>query len=454
MGVTKEVQNPKTGGVIRLAVMIGLAIILGGVITGSFSSRLLTTRPVLRQQIAAIAEKWKFTATGPITGALALGDDGILYATGEDGTIYALDSAGRVQWKFNAGPTLAGPIIGADGTIYVSNKGESTYAINPTGAQQWAMESGPYADASVAVSSALDQDHLYMPWRGHIHGVRLSSREPDWTAGNFQIDGSVAILPNGLIVYPGAGRIDAVDSSGVIVWQYPAMDSPVSADLVLNNGGQIPVGNFWLDSGIAVGADGTLYACAVDEPGGARRANARLIALTADGTYKWEFRTKTLSLNRATPVIATDGTVYFGSGDGMLYSLSSDGTQRWAANTGAAIVATLLAEDGTVYVLNTDGLVSISPDGKLLTRNLIAGILEPAPNRVAVISVQQRKALTRTPILESAESSPTLGPDGTIYVASHAGQIIAFAGTHGGLMNSPWPKFQRDLANTGRSRPF
>jgi len=52
------------------------------------------------------------------------------------------------------------------------------------------------------------------------------------------------------------------------------------------------------------------------------------------------------------------------------------------------------------------------------------------------------------------ESSPTLGPDGTIYVASRAGKILALAGTHGALMNSPWPKFQADLANTGRAPRF
>jgi hypothetical protein len=31
---------------------------------------------------------------------------------------------------------------------------------------------------------------------------------------------------------------------------------------------------------------------------------------------------------------------------------------------------------------------------------------------------------------------------------------VAFAGAHGGLMHSPWPKFQGDIANSGRSRPF
>jgi hypothetical protein len=67
------------------------------------------------------------------------------------------------------------------------------------------------------------------------------------------------------------------------------------------------------------------------------------------------------------------------------------------------------------------------------------------------VSVEQRKVLTKIPVVERVESSPTLAPDGTIYIGSHGGKIVAFAGTHGGLMNSPWPKFQGDLANSGRS---
>jgi outer membrane protein assembly factor BamB len=447
-----QTENLKGGTVVRWVVIIAAAIIIGGLVAGNLSSYVLGTKPTAREQLAKLPEKWEFTATGAITGALAFGDDGTLYAASEDGFVYALDSSGSLQWKFNAGPMLSGPTIGADGTIYVSNKDESTYAINRTGTLQWAMEGGPYADKSIGVSSALDQDRLYTPWRSEIRAIRLRTRQSDWSAGNFQTNGSVAILPNGLIVYPGAGRMDAVDSTGTIVWQYPVMDPPLSADMILQNGGQVPFGNFWLDSGIAVGADGTLYACAVDEPGGERRVNSRLIALTLDGSYKWEFRTKTLSLNRATPVIATDGTVYFGSGDGTLYALSSDGTKRWAVNTNAPIVATILSEDGTVYVLNSATLIAVSPEGKLLTRNPIAGILEPPRTQVIAVSVEQRRVLTKIPVDETVESSPTLAPDGTIYVGSHGGKIVAFAGTHGGLMNSPWPKFQGDLANSGRSR--
>jgi len=442
-------KSAKDEPVIRLGLIIVAAIIIGGVITSNLSSYLLAPKPSTRLQTPTIREKWQFTAGGAITGALALGEDGSLYFASEDGFVYAVDSSGNLQWKFNTGSILAGPTVGADGTIYVTDSAGRTYAINRTGTQQWVMDGRPVS-LPVGVSSALDQDHLFTLWRGEVQALRLDGSASDWNANPMQTNGSVAILPSGLIVYPGAGRLEAVDSRGTIVWQYPVMDPPLSVDM-LHNGGQVQAGTFWLDSGIAVGADGALYVCGVDQPGNERRANSRLVALAPDGTLKWEFHTGTLSFNRATPVIATDGTIYFGSGNGWLYALNSDGLKRWAVSTGSEIVATMLAEDGTVYVLNRGDLIAISQEGKMLSQTPISEILEKPRVQVIAYSIEQRKVLTKLPFDTSVGTSPTLAADGTIYVGTHAGKIIAFAGTHGGLMNSPWPKFQANVANSGRS---
>ncbi len=134
-------------------------------------------------------------------------------------------------------------------------------------------------------------------------------------------------------------------------------------------------------------------------------------------------------MNRASPVIAVDGTIYFASGDGRLYALQPDGTQKWAFDAGGvAISATpLLAEDETVYVVNDAGLFAISPEGKLLAHAIAGG---------------------------SVKSSPTMAPDGTIYIAGRTGKIVAYSGGHGGLLNSAWPKFQAGPANSGRARAF
>jgi outer membrane protein assembly factor BamB len=413
----KQVLQMDVGKATLLGLGIGAILIGGALVRYEFLAR-----PGAHQQVPAIPEKWQFKATGPITGALALGEDGTVYAASEDGFLYALDASGSLQWKFEAGPMKAAPAIGADGAIYVTNEEQRVFAINRTGTERWAVGGGPYADKAMgAIAAAIDQNFLYTPWRGQLRAFALSDGKTAWSAGfGFERGGSVAILSNGVVVYPGVGRIDAAWSEGRIIWQYPVMNPPLSVDMITKTGGHIPPGNFWLESGFAMGNAGTFYVCAVD---------SRLVALASDGTYKWEFKTKTHSANRASPVISADGTIYFASGDGNLYALNLDGSQKWALNTVGPIPATpVIAADGTLYLLNGSALLAVSSEGKQLESVALSG--GPGP------------------------SSPTLAPDGTLYVGLRGGQIEAFAGTHGALMDSPWPKFQGGLANSGRARPI
>jgi outer membrane protein assembly factor BamB len=418
MGIAEDtvMRAGKTRNQTALRWGLGIAVML---IVAAFLWRQFSTGPAFHDKSATISTKWQFTATGPIRAALALGSDGTLYAAGEDGFLYALDSSGNLKWKFDAGPMTTAPAIGPDGTIYVSNQSERIFAINPAGMQLWAQGGGPFADKQPDwAAAAVDQDHLYTPWRGSIRAIRLDTGAFDWPTGiGFQRGGSVSILPNGIIVYPGNGRIDGADSTGRTQWQYPVMNPPLSVDMITS--GRIPAGNFWLDSAIAVALDGTMYACAT---------GSRLVALAPDGTYKWEFKTKVISTNKASPVVSVDRTIYFGGADGTLYAMNPDGTQKWATNTGGSIAAApMVTEDETVYVANGERLVAVSPDGKILEQAALGG---------------------------GVDSSPTLAPDGTVYVALRTGKILAFAGAHRGLMNSPWPKFEADLANSGRAPRF
>jgi outer membrane protein assembly factor BamB len=95
---------------------------------------------------AGLTQKWHFTASGPITGGLALATDGTIYATSEDGMLYAVDPSGHLKWKFEVGKTIEAPALGLDGTIYVSTEEEKIFAVDPAGAQKWVQGGGPYAD--------------------------------------------------------------------------------------------------------------------------------------------------------------------------------------------------------------------------------------------------------------------------------------------------------------------
>jgi outer membrane protein assembly factor BamB len=420
-------QNPILRTVIRWVLIVGAAVVIGVVNVDNFRTHMFSVGRVApgqasRDKAPAIAEKWQFAQTGPVGAALALGDDGTVYAASEDGFLYAIDAAGNLRWKFNAGPMQVAPVLGADDTIYVTNEEQLIFAVNHTGTQQWVAGGGPYADKRMgAFTAAIDQTHLYTPWRGQLRAVRLTYGTFDWPTGiGYQQGGAVSILGDGRVVYSGNGRMDVVDSAGKTQWEYPVMNPPLSVDMITKTAGHIPPGNFWLDSAMAVGDDGTIYACAVD---------SRLVALTSDGHVKWEFKTKTHSVNHGAPVIGADGTINFASGDGFLYAVRPDGVQKWAfdAGSGAFSATPVLAQDGTIFVVNDAGLFAVSAEGNLLARAVIGG---------------------------SVASSPTIAPDGTVYVAGRAGKLTAFSGTHGGLLNSAWPKFQAGPANSGRARGF
>jgi outer membrane protein assembly factor BamB len=407
-----KLDTKSIGGGVLVAVLVLVVI---------FEWNGCPSQPQATRQIPTIAKKWEFSVGGPVVASLALANYGTLYVGSEDGYHYAIDDSGKLQWKFYAAPIMAAPIVGSDGAVYVSNRRGRVFALNISGTQRWEVDTYD-GDVWGKTGGAITRDFFYAPTRDGLCAIGLNDGEIRWKAGlGFEQFAAVTLLPNGLLVFPARGRLHAVNSDGETVWQYP----PLSQQDIDRNGGFPPPGGTFFTSGIAPAPDGTLIG-AIGRSG--------ILAVGWDGTYKWQFQMEGHPNNSATPLIAADGTIYQASGDCqmnggcILYALNSDGSQKWALDTHAAMLATpLLAEDGTIYVASGVSLLGISPAGKIVEQVHL-------PNAV--------------------ESAPTLGPDGTLYVATNQGKVLAFATKHGGLMNSAWPKYQGDLSNSGRARSF
>ena len=115
------------------------------------------------------------------------------------------------------------------------------------------------------------------------------------------------------------------------------------------------------------------------------------------------------------PAIGSDGTIYLPTGmlnndtTGYLYAINPDGTQKWRYQFAGlpSSTAPAIAADGTIYVhMNGDEgniaaiekLYAINPDGSL------KWVFKPNGDLGMFTSYVQ--------------SSPAIGPDGTIYVGS------------------------------------
>ncbi|MDH7480498.1 MAG: PQQ-binding-like beta-propeller repeat protein [Armatimonadota bacterium] len=142
-------------------------------------------------------------------------------------------------------------------------------------------------------------------------------------------------------------------------------------------------------SSCAVGSDGTIYIA----------AGSYLNALYPDGRLKWKCLIGTV--DRSSPAIAADGTVYVGSTNDMLYAVNPNGTVKWSYLTGGDVTSSpAIGPDGTVYVGSRDGkLYAINPNGTL-----------------------KWAAQCGTSV---HTSSPAVGPDGTIYVGSYDKNLYA-----------------------------
>lgn len=280
-----------------------------------------------------------------------------------------------------------------------SNTGRTDYTGPAAGVEQWTF-TGPRS--AVATTAAIARDGT----------VYIGS-------GSFWLD-------------QGDSTLYAVNADGSLKWEH-ALDGGIFSAPTLVEDGTLFVttlnGSLYsLDdegthasenwdlrpSGLVhgaptIGPDGTAYFGGLD---------FRLSAVAPDGTLKWQYMTDWCLFS--TPAIGPEGEIYFGSKDHHLYCLEdsvSYSKVRWAAPTGTFYDGHLVdssparAPDGTLYV-GTD------PYG--------AAGQNPVPVTTSFFAFHADGSRKWSfPVDDGVESSPALGPDGTIYFGSHNGNLYA-----------------------------
>jgi len=114
----------------------------------------------------------------------------------------------------------------------------------------------------------------------------------------------------------------------------------------------------WVEGGPVIADDGTIYFGSFD---------CYLYALNSDGTLKWKY--KVGDWIWSTPAIANDGTIYIGTYGDYLYAINPDGTREWSfCAWGSIVTSPAIAEDGTIYFGTMKGfdkgdIYAVNPNG-------------------------------------------------------------------------------------------
>lgn len=311
--------------------------------------------------------KWSLDVGNGIYGTPALATDGTIYVGTLGARLMAVDADGQVKWTFATGDSVySSPAVAPDGTVYVGCSDRNLYAVSPDGEELWRFSTGAAVKSSPAIAG----------------------------------DGTI---------YVGSqdGYLYAVDSGGSQQWRfYPELPEDQTASIT--------------DSP-TIGDDGTIYVpieIALPMP-----IETRLYAVNPDGTEKWRYVPAQGSLSAA--AIGPDGTIYVN--DTSLYALSPDnGSELWSFEipggdehilmgthaapvvdaNGVVYMPTYYSDyDPVTFKWTFEGLVfAINPDGSekwRLTTNTVGAAVN--------------------------SSSPAIGGDGTIYLASEDGHLYAIS---------------------------
>lgn len=334
-------------------------------------------------------KKWEFqtgleNGVKSIYSSPAVNDDETVYIGAADGVLYAINGkTGVEKWRFQTGAEIeSSPAISDDSTVYVGSKDFRLYALDGvTGNKKWEFVTKGEVNSSPAIG---EDGTIYVGSNdGFLYAINPSTGVRKW---GFKIGDRVYASPSisstGVIVIGSYdGKIYGVEAStGEKKWEY--------VDVRLE-------GSRYRTSA-AISYDGVAYI-----PG--RRIMYAIECST--GYLKWS---KDPSIDGISRIINTDGSICVG---GFVYDRQIGNLRVLRDLTGPSAIGA----DGTMYIGGADSLWAInSTTGDIRWRHYTGAV-----RRVT--------------------SSPTIGPNGTIYFGSENGKIYALASDSLGLANSSWP---------------
>jgi hypothetical protein len=349
--------------------------------------------------------------------------------------VTATATTAHIRWTYaTADSFLAAPVIGADGTLYLGTKSGALLAVTSAGTLAWSTPLGTAIAASAAIA-ANDEIYVVAVSAGEatlfavsLAGVVLWKQPVAPTGGSGPYVSAPTPGPEGNVYISSGPGLQAFSSTGSLLWHFAAL------------GNQYPP---------AVGADGTVYYTPMKES----TNTPTFIALDSSGQMKWQVDLSTFTAVGGGVSLGPDGAVYgCGQGGGPqdnVYAVGPGGSMLWTTEVSAdgwgCASTPVVGPDGILFALN-DQLVSFAPDGTQGwsvdlpfgaasrspamagdgAQTLYMGTTNPVATEDFVQSVTGTGAAGWTYQATGFPTSPAIGADGTVYVASDDGKLIAF----------------------------
>ena len=387
--------------------------------------------------------KWTYLADAEVDSP-AIGPDGTVYVATDDKELLAISPEGEKLWSI-VDANWHNPSIGEDGTLYTGLTGDRYAAINPDGSFKWVVEEG-----SALNQALIDGDGTLFHRVDYQFLARNSDGSIKWLYDNEYLafgakaigaDGTLYAYSDGDFLYAfgpssknqppvagltadviiGTARQDVVfdagasyDPDGEIIyyeWDFYGDDG------IYERGGVESTYEYsFRDNGVyTVGlrvtdnsgnhstakltitlSDETVSTAWTSFGGNSRSTRFNPVIGPQTDNVKWTADVRTRSWG--SPSVGSDGVVYIGTEEGILFAFNPDGSTKWEYDTGQwNESAPAIAGDGTIYLATSPSEVhAVNPDGTgkwvFTTEGNVFGF--------------------------QLVSSPVVGPDGTIYVGS------------------------------------
>jgi outer membrane protein assembly factor BamB len=363
--------------------------------------------------------KWTFQTEGEVFSSPSIGPDGTVYVGSFDGNLYAINpNDASLKWKFGTGgPIKSSPAIADDGTVYVGSLDFKLYAINSDGTLDWEYETGFGIESSPLIGP--DGTIYVGSSDGWIYAFNPSGPPPKWQQSAFDSISSSPALSRDAVspsVYVGdwEGYLHSVDAStGAREWTWPV--TPVVMCPVEDPpapGQPVPPEKLWFPTG------GIFSSPAVDENG--------LIYFANDDAFNGVVGHESACNNFYTNILFNTGGA----------------TWKWILSYGTENVYSSIAlkNNGIFYIGYGDDLLSIFPDSVMKWSFNAEGPVTSSPaigtDGILYIASESNKVFAVDPDSGSprwefetddqVKSSPSIAADGTVYIGSDDNNVYAF----------------------------